>query len=117
MTRPFTELKSVCLVLGDKHGEGSAYGSLGNAYFSLGDFKKAIEYYNLDLKIAKEVGDKYSEARAYYSFELHGGLPKVVEHYQDSINLFNSLRVLLKSKDEWEVNFRNQHQMVYTGYL
>ena len=26
--------------IGDKHGEGAAYGSLGNAYDSLGNFKK-----------------------------------------------------------------------------
>ena len=105
--------------VGDKHGEGSAYGNLGNAYFSLGDFKKAIEYHNLNLKIAKKVGDKSMEAIAYCSlgcvFELQGGLPKAVEHYQASINLFNSLRVLLKSKDEWKVNFRNQYQTAYTG--
>ncbi|CAH3165208.1 unnamed protein product, partial [Pocillopora meandrina] len=105
--------------VGDKHGEGAAYGNLGNAYLCLGDFKKAIEYHNLALKIAKEVGDKYFEAMAYSSlgcvFELQGGLPKAVEHYQASINLFDSLRVLLKSKDEWKVNFRNQHQMTYTG--
>ena len=105
--------------VGDKHGEGRAYGNLGNAYRRLGDFKKAIECLNLHLKIAKEVGDKSLEAMAYCSlgcvFELQGGLPKAVEHYQASINLFNSLRVLLKSKDEWKVNFRNQHQMAYTG--
>ncbi|XP_066016885.1 tetratricopeptide repeat protein 28-like [Pocillopora verrucosa] len=105
--------------VGDKHGEGGAYGSLGNAYGRLGDFKKAIEYHHLHLKIAKEVGDKCLEAIAYYLlgyvFELQGGLPKAVEHYQASINLFNSLRELLKSKDEWKVNFRNQHQMAYTG--
>ncbi|CAH3152742.1 unnamed protein product, partial [Pocillopora meandrina] len=105
--------------VGDKHGEGNTYGNLGNAYDRLGDFKKAIEYYNLALKIAKEVGDKCFEAIAYYSlgcvFELQGRLPKAVEHYQASINLFNSLRELLKSKDEWKVNFRNQHQMAYTG--
>ncbi|RMX38956.1 hypothetical protein pdam_00025625, partial [Pocillopora damicornis] len=105
--------------LGDKHGEGVAYCNLGNAYHSLGDLKKAIEYQNLHLKIAKEVGDKSSEAMAYFLlgrvFELQGGLPKAVEHYQASINLLNSLRVLLKSKDEWKVNFRNQHQMAYTG--
>ena len=105
--------------VGDKHGEGGAYGNLGNAYNSLGDFKKAMEYHNLALKIAKEVGDKFFEAMAYSSlgcvFELQGGLPKAVEHYQASIKLFDSLRVLLKSKDEWKVNFRNQHQMAYTG--
>ena len=105
--------------VGDKHGEGGAYGHLGNAYLSLGNFKKAIEYQNLHLKIAKEVGDKCLEAEAYYLlgcvFELQGGMPKAVEHYQASINLFNSLRALLKSKDEWKVNFRNRHQMAYTG--
>ena len=51
--------------VGDKHGEGNAYGSLGNAYFSLGDFKQAIEYQNLYLKIAKEVGDKRGKGNAY----------------------------------------------------
>ncbi|XP_066022688.1 tetratricopeptide repeat protein 28-like [Pocillopora verrucosa] len=105
--------------VGDKHGEGRAYGNLGNVYRRLGDFKKAIEYHNLSLKIAKEVGDKVLEAIAYcslgYFSELQGGLPKAVEHYQASISLFNSLRVLLKSEDEWKVNFRNQHQMAYTG--
>ncbi|CAH3152750.1 unnamed protein product, partial [Pocillopora meandrina] len=50
---------------GGKHGEGNAYGNLGNAYDSLGDFKKAIEYHNLHLKIAKEVGDKHGEGGAY----------------------------------------------------
>ena len=144
--------------VGDKYGEGIGYGNLGNAYYRLGDFKKAIEYHNLNLKIAKEVGDKRGEgvangnlgnayltlgdlikannlynvalkiakevedksleAMAYYSlgciFELQGGLPKAVEHYQTSIDLSNSLRILLKSKDEWKVNFRDQYQDVYT---
>ena len=39
--------------------------NLGNAYYSLADFKKAIECYNLHLKIAKEVGDKNGEGNAY----------------------------------------------------
>ncbi|XP_066015061.1 tetratricopeptide repeat protein 28-like [Pocillopora verrucosa] len=105
--------------VGDKHGEGAAYGNLGNAYDSLGDFKKAIEYHNLHLIIAQELGDKSWEAITYSSlglvFELKGRLPKAVEYYQASINLFNSLRALLISKDEWKVNFRNQHQKAYTG--
>ena len=37
---------------GDKHGKGNNYGNLGNACERLGDFQKAIEYYNLHLKIA-----------------------------------------------------------------
>ena len=50
---------------GDKAGEGRAYGNLGNAYQSLGDFRKAIQYHELRLQIAKEVGDKAGEGRAY----------------------------------------------------
>ena len=42
-----------------------AYGNLGNAYRSLGDFAKAIEYQTQDLAIAKEVGDRAGECRAY----------------------------------------------------
>ena len=50
---------------GDKHEESNNYGNLGNAYYKLGDLKKSIEYYNLDLKLAKEVGDKHREGGAY----------------------------------------------------
>ena len=46
---------------GAKHGEGNTYGNLGNAYHSLGDFKKALEYHNLLRKVVKEVGDKQGE--------------------------------------------------------
>nr|XP_058968949.1 tetratricopeptide repeat protein 28-like [Pocillopora verrucosa] len=105
--------------IGDKHGEGKSYGNLGNAYRCLGDLEKANELYCLLLKIAEEVGDQSLEALAYYSlgcvFEAQGGLPKAVKHFRASVNLYNSLRVLLKSKDEWKVNFRNQHQNAYSG--
>jgi hypothetical protein len=35
-----------------------AYANLGNAYWSQGDFSKAIKYHGQDLAIAKEVGDR-----------------------------------------------------------
>ncbi|CAH3163046.1 unnamed protein product [Pocillopora meandrina] len=107
--------------VGDRHGEGGAYGSLGDVYGSLGDLIKANKSYKLMLNIAKEGEDKPLEARAYSSLglvlEMMGRLPKAVEHYQASITLYDSLRVLLKSKDEWKVNFRNQYQGVYTGLI
>ena len=49
---------SIAKEIGDKAGEGGAYGNLGNAYRSLGDFKQAIKYHNQRLSIAKEIGDK-----------------------------------------------------------
>ena len=39
-------------------------GNLGNAYQSLGDYRKAIEYHEKRLKIAKEIGDRAGEGRA-----------------------------------------------------
>ena len=51
--------------MGDRAGEGRSYGNLGIAYDSLGDFKKAIEFHELDLKIAKEVGDRAGEGSSY----------------------------------------------------
>ena len=56
---------SVAKEVGDRAGEGRAYGNLGNAYHSLGYFKQAIEYHMLHLIIAKEVGDRAGEGRAY----------------------------------------------------
>ena len=39
----------------DRTNEGNACPSLGTVYFSEGDFRKAIEYHEKHLKIAKEI--------------------------------------------------------------
>ena len=39
--------------------------ALGVAYYSLGDFRKSIEYHERHLKISKEVGDRAGESIAY----------------------------------------------------
>ena len=49
----------------EKEGEGQAYGNLGNAFYSLGDLRKAIEYHEKRLKIAIEIGDRAGEEGAY----------------------------------------------------
>ena len=51
----------------DRAGEGRAYGNLGNAYQSLGYFRKGIDYHEKHLKIAIEIGDQAGEGRAYAS--------------------------------------------------
>ena len=40
--------------IGDRAGEGKAYGNLGNAYLSLGDYQKAIEYLEKRLKLQRK---------------------------------------------------------------
>ena len=42
-----------------------AYCYLGNAYCSLGDFKRAVNFHEHHLKITKEVGDMAGEGKAY----------------------------------------------------
>jgi tetratricopeptide (TPR) repeat protein len=64
-------------------GEGWAYGSLGCAYRSLGDFSKAIEYHTRHLAIAKELGDRAGEGGAYgnlgNTYEALGDFSKAIE--------------------------------------
>ena len=50
----------IALEIGDRAGEGAAYGNFGNAYQSLGDYRKAFEYHEQDMKIALEIGDRAS---------------------------------------------------------
>ena len=65
--------------------EGNAYGNLGNVYWSVGDFKKAIEYHKLHLKIAEEVGDKHGKGNAYgnlgNAFYRLGDFKKAIEYH------------------------------------
>ena len=66
--------------MGDRAGERMSYGNLGNAYRRLGDFKKAIEYHERHLKIAKEVGDRSGEGNSYCNlgnaYDILGDLKK-----------------------------------------
>ena len=50
---------------GDRGQETAAYGNLGNACQSLGDYRKAIESQEKHLKIAIEIGDRDGEGGAY----------------------------------------------------
>ena len=105
--------------IGDSAGEGTAYGNLGNAFRGLGEYEQAIVYYEQHLSIANKVGDRAGQALACYflgySFELLGSLRKTIEYYRSSINLFNDMRALLSSEDEWKISFRSLYQNVYTG--
>ena len=73
-----TQHLAIAKEVGDRAGEGAAYGNLGIAYQSQGDFSKAIEHLALRLAIAKEVGDRAGEGQAYRSLgtchmHLNGG--------------------------------------------
>ncbi|XP_068759724.1 tetratricopeptide repeat protein 28-like [Montipora capricornis] len=78
----------ITVLVGDRAIEGAAYGSLGNAYQSLGSFKEAMEYHHRHLSIAKEVGDRAEEGKAYCNlgnaYDILGNLKQAIEyHHQD----------------------------------
>ena len=77
--------------IGDKGSEGAAYTNLGIAYYSLGDYKKAIEFHLKSLKIAKEIGDKSAEGGACTNlgsaYEFLGDYEKAIEYHQQSLSI------------------------------
>ena len=109
----------IAIQIGDRRGEGGAYGNLGTAYQSLGDYRKAIEYLEKDLKIAIEIGDRGGEARAYHNI---GTVYEVLKQFENargnflcSVKALNTLRCLMKSKDDWKINFRELHDNTYAA--
>jgi CHAT domain-containing protein len=62
---------------------------LGNAYNSLGQYPKAIEYYQQSLAIKKEIGDRNGEAKSLgnlgNAYNSLGQYPKAIEFYQQSL--------------------------------
>lgn len=54
-----------------RQGEGSALGSLGNAYRNLGQYQQAIDFYEQSLVIFRELGDRLGEGNALVSDVQH----------------------------------------------
>ena len=109
----------IAIEIGDRGGEGAAFGNLGNAYHLLGDYRKAIEYDKKGLEIAREIGDKCREGEAYHNigtklFSL-GQFENAVDNFLSAVDVFNSLRCLLKSEDNWKIIFREVHERAYTA--
>ncbi len=79
--------------IGDRETESIYYGGLGVAYWSLGDFKKAVENYKKALKIAKDIGDGAREAACYVGlsavYHSLGDYKKALGYMNDLINAFS----------------------------
>ena len=100
---------SIAKELGDRAGEGKAYGNLGNAYRSLGDVKQAIVYHNQDLSIAKELGDPIGQAKACYCIgvvhEFLDSLMKALNYYRLSIHYLKKQGVFFSQRMHGKLAF------------
>jgi tetratricopeptide (TPR) repeat protein len=72
--------------LSDREAEGIQLGSLGRAWYALGDFLKAIEYHEQQLQIAWELLDRRAEGRAMGSLGL---AYHALREFKRSINFYN----------------------------
>ncbi|KAI2805730.1 G-protein-signaling modulator 2 [Blomia tropicalis] len=59
------------------------YSQLGNAYFYLGNYPKAMEYHKLDLTVAKSISDRIGEAKASGNL---GNTLKMMSQYDGAIS-------------------------------
>ncbi|CAH3168699.1 unnamed protein product [Porites lobata] len=77
--------------IGDKHGEASCYGNLGNVFLSVGEYAKAEEYLQKALTIEIEICDKDGEASCYISlgnvFQSVGEYAKAEEYLQKALTI------------------------------
>ena len=76
---------------GDKHREGEAYTKLGKVCYSLGDHKKAIEFHQQSLSMAKEIVEKDLEGKAYINlgnaYDCLGDHKKAIEIYKQRLTI------------------------------
>ena len=90
-----------------------------NDYLRQGNLEKAIENYNLHLRIATAVEDRVGEAMAHFNlgtvYHILGDLCKAEYFYKSSVQLFDILRDSLQSKDDWKINLRNLYKEPYTA--
>ena len=67
------------------------FGSAGPNMSTLGDLRKAIEYHEKDLKVAKEVGDRVGEGNAYGSlgsaYRSLGDFRKAIEYHEKHLEI------------------------------
>ena len=84
-------------------GRKKAYGNLGNAYQTLGDYRIAIEYHETHLKIAVEIGDRAREGRAYgnlgNAYLSLDGYRKAMEYHEKGLK-FQKKSVIGPEKEE-----------------
>ncbi|XP_038650727.1 G-protein-signaling modulator 2 isoform X1 [Scyliorhinus canicula] len=82
--------------LGDRAAQGRAYGNLGNTYYLLGNFGKAVKSHQERLEIAKEFGDKSAERRACSNLGnacvFLGEFAMAAEYYKRTLHLARLLK-------------------------
>ncbi|MEN8444097.1 MAG: tetratricopeptide repeat protein, partial [Cyanobacteria bacterium J06555_13] len=83
--------------IGDRNGEANSLGNLGTAYYSLGQYERAIDFQQQSLIIQREIGDRNGEAisllnraNAYAKLDDHWAAR---EGYEQAKTIFTELKL------------------------
>lgn len=91
------------------------YSQLGNAYYFLEDFSKAIEYHRQDLTIARQMGDKLGEAKSCGNI---GSALKAMCQFDEAIACCRmQLDLARELGDKVSRNLYSNHTFVYTSAM
>ncbi|HEY9607970.1 CHAT domain-containing tetratricopeptide repeat protein [Allocoleopsis sp.] len=81
--------------INDRQGEGSTLLSLGSAYFSLGNYAKALEYNQQRLDLMQKISDRQGEASALGMlsniYSILGNKAKTLEYQLQSLAITRTL--------------------------
>ena len=103
---------NIAVKIGDRIGEGMAYANLGCTYQLLGDFLAAIEI-TIAINNRDEEGEGYLNiGRGNFFFRQ---FEKAVDNLVYAVEVFNTVRSLLKRKDDMKMSFREQYEKTYTA--
>jgi len=82
-------------MIGDRGAQGTHLGNLGNAYFNLGETRKAIGYYEQALAIARKIGDRRGEGARLgnlgVAYSNLGETRKAIEYYEQAHKIFRKI--------------------------
>ncbi|MBU4486526.1 MAG: GGDEF domain-containing protein, partial [Candidatus Delongbacteria bacterium] len=77
----------------DKKGISDSLNTVGNVYFQLKNYNKALEYYQESLDIRLELKDNIAVAKSYNNignmYSILKDYQKALDYYNDSVRLYN----------------------------
>jgi tetratricopeptide (TPR) repeat protein len=101
--------------LGRRGAEGTALGNLGLAYFSLGDYPRAIDYHEQALVISREIGDRRGEGTALGNLGLAyrnlGEYQRAIAYYEPCIAVFREIGDIAGvARNSWNLGLLYEQQ-------
>lgn len=107
---------SILKQLNDKKGIAESSGELGVIYDSLKQPEKALEYYGIQLKISKEIGNKFNMRKAYLYFSNHFQIKHNYKEAYDYYKLYKGMEDSIKNESsinaisELEAKYETQNK-------